>query len=242
MLRKHLIYIFLANNNREAGMKSSMFKLLGGALIAMSSSMSAQASTAEVFATDMGVYDWDGAHNPARTGVFIDEYFVRNFFVFDFSTVVLNNIQSAKFVVDFNYGELAPGYSMTYKMSNLSTSVSQLVAGGTNRLDIYNDLADGMVYGSRTLSSLAGTDTDFAIDFNADGIAALINANVKWAFGGSLSSTDPAQQAMLYGDVVNAKLVLTYADVTTPVPEPDTSAMLALGGLLLGANRLRKSK
>jgi hypothetical protein len=223
-------------------MKSILSKFGVMALVATCFSVSAHASTAEVFAIDMGVYNWDGAHNPARTGVVIDEYFVRNFFVFDFSIVVLNNIQSAKFVVDYNYGELAPGYSMTYKMSNLTTSVSQLVAGGTNRLDIYNDLADGMVYGSRTLSNLDGTDTDFAIDFNADGIAALINANVKWAFGGSLSSTDPAQQAMLYGDVVDAKLVLTYADVTTPVPEPDTSAMLALGCLLLGASRLRRSK
>jgi hypothetical protein len=223
-------------------MKSIMVKLGIAVLISTTFSINAKATTAEVFAIDMGVYDWDGAHNPARTGVAIDEYFVRNFFVFDFSTVVLNNIQSAKFIVDFNYGELAPGYSMIYKMSNLSTSVSQLVAGGTNRLDIYNDLADGMIYGSRTLSSLAGTDTDFAIDFNADGIAALINANVKWAFGGSLSSTDPAQQAMLYGDVVNAKLVLTYADVTTPVPEPETSGMLLIGGLLLGAVSLRKSK
>jgi hypothetical protein len=190
----------------------------------------------------MGVYNWDGAHNPARTGVVIDEYFVRNFFVFDFSTVVLNNIQSAKFVVDYNAGELTPGYSMTYKMSNLSTSVSQLVAGGTNRLDIYNDLADGMVYGSRTLYSLAGTDTDFAIDFNADGIAALINANVKWAFGGSLSSTDPAQQALLYGDVVNAKLVLTYADVTTPVPEADTSAMVLAGLGVMGLVSRRRNR
>jgi hypothetical protein len=211
-------------------------------LITATFSISAQAVTSEVIAIDMGVYDWDGAHNPTRTGVFIDEYFVRNFFVFDFSTVVLNNIQSAKFVVDYNYGELAPSHSMTYKMSNLTTSVSQLVAGGTNRLDIYNDLADGMVYGSRTLSNLDGTDTDFAIDFNADGIAALINANVKWAFGGSLSSTDPAQQAMLYGDVYSAKLVLTYADVATPVPEPKTSGMLLIGGLLLSAVSLRKSK
>jgi hypothetical protein len=224
-------------------MRSILNKLGVAALVATCFSVSAQASTVEVLAFDMGTYDWDGEHVPDRTGVFIDEYFVRNFFVFDFSTVVLDNIQSAKFVVDNNYGELAPGYSMTFKLSQLSTSVSQLIAGATNRIDIYNDLADGIVYGSRTLSSLAGTESDFAIDFNADGLAALKNANVRWGFGGSLSSTDPAQQSLLFGDVYSAKLVITYADVTTtPVPEPDTTGMLMLGGLLLGATRLRKSK
>lgn len=212
--------------------------------LAMATSLGAHAATTttEVLSYNYGNYTFFGEFNSDAYTANVASRLVNNFFVFDLTGVNLQNIESAHLWVDNNYAELRPGYSMTYTMYDVVTPLNVLMESGTSKFSVFKDLQQGVKYGSRTLNNLDGFDTDFTVDFDATGIAAISNANGLWAFGGALVTNDPSNQAMMFGDVYTAKLVLNYSAVTTPVPEADSSAMILAGLGLMGFISRRRYK
>lgn len=145
-------------------------------------------------AVDSGWYASDGHTNPAFPGG--DQYAagccwdgneVRNFFVFDLSTVTGRTITSATLRV---YNELfftrsADGME-TLTLFDVSTPLAALV-GRFGGITAFADLGSGITYGSRSFSDL---DNKMVVDIplNASALTALNSATGLLAIGGAVTT------------------------------------------------------
>jgi hypothetical protein len=206
--------------------------------------ITATSSKAEVVLNwvDSGWYNVTGDHTPTNNnyiaGICADcspsGTDFRNFFVFDTSSVA-GQVTSAK--LRLNTGFIAT--SGTYNLFDVTTPVATLVAGGNGQVAIYQDLGQGVSYGTTNLLT-SQSEQIIEITLNAASIAAINMSNQLFALGGSYAS---AGFHAFGGTNANEQrqLVLNFEPVAVPIP--GTIALFGLGllGFCLRASNLKTS-
>lgn len=187
-------------------------------------------------AVDSGRYDQTGFHEPADAGYMVGSLgsqVFRNWFVFDLSGVLPGSVTAGELVV-FNPvgGYVSTSPTLTFNLSEVSTAIDVLRAGGAGQLGIYNDLLDGLNYG-KTAARPGDVGTDIPVPLSSDALAALNRqAGSLFAIGGAITSGLIGNQALFVGssDAHARRLVLT----ATPVPEPASIVLLVCAAALMG--------
>jgi hypothetical protein len=222
-------------------------KLLVVGLAVLVTGPTSEASTFLIDATDSGQYSSEGDHAPGNfnyvTGNTSDRLQRRNFFVFALPAT-LETILSAELRLT-NPGPPNPGYqsdnsSETYVLRDVSTSITNLMAGGSGLTAIYQDLGTGTTYGSVVVSA-ASNGTIVTITLNESFISAAqaIGGGGFIALGGALSTldSDPKTTEFVFG-FTGASLSQSKLALTT-IPEPATVVLISLA---LGAVLLRRTR
>ncbi|HVK17593.1 MAG TPA: S8 family serine peptidase [Fimbriiglobus sp.] len=148
-------------------------------------------------ATDTGWYTDFGFHDPTNTnyytGLASGFGVLRGFWTFDLGSLsgsdsVLNaRLQLFNpFISDTDFSETLAFYSVT-------TPVSEILAGGFDRTDIYDDLGTGTLFGQREVLFFEDF-TLLDVQLSADAIAALLaGAGNPFAIGATLTTVDPTR-------------------------------------------------
>lgn len=244
------------------------------ALIGLLSMASTSSQAAVAFdATDRGWYDIDGTHNNFELNYIVGALQggapftadVRNFFVFDL-TSLSGTVTSATlrlwnpadnpatttnengFISNQNPLPLNERTEI-YRINDVTTPVVDLVAGNPGDNDPigvarFNDLGDGVVYGSH-VASTADNGTFVQIALNSAAISAInAHAGGLFAVGGNITTLDDltTNTEALFRFTNGIPLGDTQLLLTTaPVPEPETYALMLAGlGLVGFAARRRK--
>ena len=198
---------------------------LGAAALSLLLGSIARAETVTLVDTDKGWYSDAGDHDSFNESYLVgrDSGDFRNFFVFDLTDIV-DQITSAKLMV--NTIEVTGGGG-TYKLFSVETDVGELTEDGFGLTEIFDDLGEGSLYGSREISD-SEHDTDIDIPLGADFLSAANSASGLFAIGGALSplTADP-QYVFGYGEP-DVQLVLT-------IPEPGTVVLLLTGAAAMFA-------
>jgi hypothetical protein len=126
-------------------------------------------------------------------------------------------------------------------------SLAELLAGGTNRVDIFVDLGSGPIYatGPPIVESVSCCGQILSFTFTPEGIAYLNSRLGDTAvFGGAVRQ--PPDDLGSRGDFLFAGSPFSTSEigdvrelVLTPVPEPATIGMLGLGLVSMLARRRR---
>ena len=134
-----------------------------------------------------------------------------DFFVFD-----LANVRGTITGAQLSIGNAANGYLpgvpqgiSTFSMFDVTTSIAALEAANTGQMAIFDDLASGTLFASRTVSA-ADNGTQVLITLNANAIAALNAAEGgAFAIGGVLTNSTPEPgTVMLLGSALAGLLCL----------------------------------
>jgi len=147
-----------------------------------------------VAAFDTGWYQDAGYHDPTitnyLTGLLADYGEYRSFFAFD-----LSGLGGATEVISARFDVFSAFVTDTDPFENLivsdvTTTVGEVVAGGSDRVDIFDDLGGGTLFGSRDVRSFEDNIL-LGVDLNDDALTAL-NAAVgqQFALGGALTTID----------------------------------------------------
>jgi subtilisin family serine protease/Ca2+-binding RTX toxin-like protein len=174
-----------------------------------------------ILASDTGWYNNTGSHDPGNTNYFVGDAsgpLYRNWMTFNLPTLV-QPIVSAQLQIK-TYSANA---SETYELRDVITPVTTLVAGGTGLTSIYNDLGDGVIYGSRNFTS-ADSNQTVSINLNSSLVSALnTKSGQAFALGGWLTTLDNInndEYVFGFSNSLNpggdVQLLLTYG--TTPPP------------------------
>ena len=154
--------------------------------------------TTVISAVDTGWYTNSGYHYPGNTNYIVGDLrglfdgslreFYRDWFVFNLPTFS-QPVTSAELKIN-TYEFLSNDASETYVLRDVTTPISTLTAGGNGLTSIYNDLGDGIIYGSRNFTSADNYQT-VTIDFNSALVSALnAKSGQAFALGGSISTLD----------------------------------------------------
>lgn len=137
-----------------------------------------------------GWYNTDNVHTVFNQNYFCGNYYgtyYRNFFAFDLSNLasygITTPITSAVLHIRQYQSEPASG-TVTYELSAVSSSYSLIntdYEGAATAADIFNDLGDGVSYGSILVDKTAASSNFLDITLNSAAIAA-INAKVGSTF------------------------------------------------------------
>lgn len=195
-----------------------------------------------LFAVDTGWYDMTGFHDPVNVNYLVGDFSgvnYHNFSVFDLSSIKLD-ILSANLML-FNIaappidGFGSPDPFETYALYDVTTDLAVLL-DGTGGVGAYDDLADGIFYGSVDVTS-ADNGAFVKVELNSDAIAALNSARGLFAFGGTITTlSDPDVNEFVFAGshlMPDVRLVVTF------VPAPGTIALLATFGLRVIGRRRR---
>ena len=163
-----------------------------------------------------------------------DGYIVNNFFVFDLAGVTGPIISPSELnLLIPAQGVYAPNGSLTYTLFDVSTPVSDLLAGVPSS-SILDDLGSGISFGSAVVTE-SDNGTVFVVSFNQAGIAAL-NSSLGglFAIGGSITSGTGYAFGYTGGQV-------PYLTLDPPsVPEP--ASLVLFGSGLIGLATCMRSK
>jgi hypothetical protein len=187
--------------------------------------------------TDRGWYDNTGFHNPGNPNYVVGDTgvgVVRNFFVFDLSSVV-QPIASAKLALFVPSESAGPGYnspdaSENYELHDVATPLATLL-GGTGGVAAHTDLGSGVVYGSRTMTA-TDMGTIVEITLNPAAIAALDAATGFIAIGGSLTTLDGVSNSEFTFGSSGSVADITELRITL-VPEPSSAVLFSVASLAL---------
>lgn len=159
------------------------------------------AGTITLDATNSGWYYDDGSHvgytEPnISTGVCTACLYSgesRSFFLFDLSTVsapvVSATLRISTGDTDGSFGRLVTDDSFeTYSLFDVSSDPSILPVGDTGNTSLFDDLADGDLYGNYNLSS--PLDLYINIDLSAAAINDINNADALFGIGGAITTLD----------------------------------------------------
>lgn len=187
-------------------------------------------------AIDTGWYDSFGFHGPTNTNYFVGQLDatrqLRDFFAFNTSSLQ-GTILSAQLQAfnpgGVNAGYLSPDPTETLELFDVSTPISNLVAGGSGLTAIYDDLGTGTSFGTRVVSA-ADNGTLISMNLNAAGLAALGAAGGQFAIGGTLTTiADNTELVRLFGftsAALTRQLVVTTDDTDYYSISADGNAML----------------
>ncbi|HEY0548035.1 MAG TPA: immunoglobulin domain-containing protein [Verrucomicrobiae bacterium] len=193
-------------------------------------------------ASDAGWYSAANYHDPNNNNYLVGyhagsttEY--RDWFVFDLPAFA-SSIGSAELRL-FTFSISSAQGMETLELHHVSTPITTLVAGaGAGITNVFNDLADGTLYGLRTILVSEG-NSYITIPLNSNAVAAIgAAAGQRFALGGRLSSisTMPTSDERLFsfssGTGVYVELKLTFIGGTAPVviQQPRPLISLATGG------------
>ena len=183
--------------------------------------------------TDSGWYRSNGEHDPSNLNYAAGSYgyIYRNWFVFDLSGVT-TSISSGVLRLYTNY---AIG-SGNYTLRDVSTDITTLQTGGTNLIDIYNDLGTGSDYGSINISS-ADDYSLIEIELSASALTDINSAlGNLFAIGGEFVNPNLTNY-LAFSDTNNTDYVRQLVLEPTVVPIP--GAMLLLGTGIVGILGIR---
>jgi len=194
--------------------------------------------------TQSGWYDQSGFHsnNPNYiVGVCCGNGEHRDFFVFDLQGVAGKVVGATLRLFNPFGGYQSPDATETYTLFSVATPTSTLITGGIGLTAIFDDLANGPMYGSRVVSAVDNnTVVDIVLNANAvTDINALLG--LSFAIGGAITTlrgTAPfgsaATQETMFVLTGNGSRQL----LLTMVPEPATLLLLIAGLITLCATRL----
>jgi hypothetical protein len=162
----------------------------------------------------------------------------RNFFVFDLGSVQ-QDIGAARLRLA-NPKSIGLG-EFDYRLYDVTSSIDQLRAGGTNRLDIFSDLGSGNSYATSLFNVTNPAGRVVEIELNLAGLLALnAGRGGLFAIGGA---TIPGPYSSVYQEEFLFDYTGTPQDVRelqlTPVPEPATLLCVATGAAGMAVRRAR---
>jgi hypothetical protein len=195
-----------------------------------------------VNAIDHGWYDSSGYH-----GSFNDNYLCgnsvstpmpRNWFVFSIPALT-QQLASASLRI-YTFGVASPQGSETFELRHVNTPVGALRLGGNGLTNVYADLADGVIYGSRTFIN-AETYVFVNIPLNEAFLANVAAASGgTLALGGNLTTLNSSSNVNEYlfgnsGSLANSnqpavQLLLTYVNDGTPIFTQQPSSVTVNSG------------
>ncbi len=214
-------------------------------IVALAATIPAFSATVTLDAVDTGWYRSDGVHTPQnqnyQTGIF-DSTERRSFFVFDLSAVSGTVAAATLRLYNPLVSPTLPGYvspdpTETLEIYDVTTSAAS-VTGSTAGVAGFTDLGSGTLYGTKTVSA-ADNGTVVEVALNGAAVAALDSSSGLFLFGGVLSTLSGTANQYVFGFSTTSfagndvrQLVLEVRDIT-PVPEPATTGLTALGALAL---------
>jgi hypothetical protein len=151
-------------------------------------------TTLTINASASGSYDNTGYHDPADMSYGVGENIsgsglYRDFFVFSIPAFQ-GVVTSAQLLIN-SYTNASPTGVETYELHDVTSSIAALVSGGSGLTAIYNDLADGALYGTRNVQ-VSDTGTVVTIPLGTAFVNAVVAASGgQIALGGSISTLDP---------------------------------------------------
>ncbi len=179
-------------------------------------------STVTLNTLQTGWWNGTGSHTAANTNYVtgqIGGLGYRNFAVFDLAAVSLPIVGAQLRLFNPSNGYFSPDPTETYTLYDISTSIAELRANGSGRVDIYNDLGSGAMHGQRVVSS-ADNNTLISTTVNAAGVAALNAARGQLtALGGGLTTISGGADQYVYGftGAGQRQLVLELQDPAGPI-------------------------
>jgi hypothetical protein len=218
------------------------FFLTAWAVLLFSLSARAADCSLTLGASDAGWYSAANFHDPNNNNYLVGyhagsmtEY--RDWFVFDLPAFA-SSIGSAELRL-FTFSISSANGMETLELHHVATPIATLVAGvGPGVTNVFNDLADGALYGLRTvLSTEANSYITMPLSSNA--VAALsAAAGQRFAIGGRLSSISPMPTgderlfSFSSGTGVYVELKLTFGGSSAPVivQQPQANISLPAGG------------
>jgi len=215
------------------------FKVFNAALVSVLLVVSnlsnvANAGLITINAVNGGYYNSNGSHSGGtHTNTYTSGDMYHSWYGFDLSGLNFTILNSASISI-VNSASSSGG---DFELYEVNTPYSNL--GTVTSLSIFNDLSDGalLASGSVTNASLLATTT-----FNNVGLSEITNnIGSAWAFG-VYNPTGGSGSNGLFGwnSAPQATLTLTFDETTTPVPEPSTLAIFALGMIGLASRRFKK--
>jgi len=165
-------------------------------------------------AVDSGFYTWEGSHSAGSTNYVVGDTAasgvneLRNFFVFDLSSVsgtvafAALQIYNPSETVDPGNGFNSPDPFETYVVNEVTTDIGTLTAGGTGLVSIFDDLGDGLGYGSVDVDA-GDNGTSILIPLNGDAVDAInLAVGGSWAVGGAVTTLvgNPLQAVFAYSN------------------------------------------
>lgn len=229
-------------------LKQTMIALTSAAAIGVGFAGSAEAGSLGISSYDSGWYSQTGTHNPTNWSTFTgtsSNFEYRSFGVFDLSTVT-ENIVGAELKVTTgslrsNVGETA--FSELFTVWDVTTDVSELLAGGFGKTDTFNDLGSGAMYGSKLVNGNSGDSTDFTVDLSGalDGLNAARGST--FATGQTCSTCSGIESFTLgvFSPDPVFELILHFEKASTEsVPEPASLLGLAAIGAAAAGGILKK--
>ncbi len=203
-------------NNRR-----NLMLLFSGLLLLGLAPASSRADTnVTLNALDSGWYKPDGSHNADNDNYIAGKVGaageLRNFFVFDLSTI-RGPIRSATLRI-FHPGS---GYNSvdaqeTYTTFDVSTAIADLMATNSTRTDIHADLGSGSTYGSVQVLD-PSNNVVVELSLNGSGLAALNSAQGLVAIGGALTSLRGQDDEYIFGGSDGSGLRQLVLTVGSPV-------------------------
>jgi hypothetical protein len=153
-------------------------------------------------ALDSGWYKPDGSHDSDNDNYIAGKVGaageLRNFFVFDLSTI-RGPIKSATlriFHPGSGYNSVDP--QETYTTFDVSTAIAELMATNVMRTDIHADLGSGSTYGSVQVTD-PSNNVVVELNLNGVGLATLNSAQGLVAIGGALTSLRGQDDEYIFG-------------------------------------------
>ncbi len=200
-----------------------------------------EASALTFDSVDQGQYNMAGDHSFPNTNYVAGNVagtspdVLRNFFVFDLSSVS-GNITSAELrLFNPNFGFQSVDPSEDYALFDVTTPASTLVGTlGRNlgRADIFADLGTGIGYGVTTVTT-ADNGSTVVVPLNASFVAAATATSGLLAIGGAVTTLD--------GSINTGELIFGFSgnpgQLVLNVPEPSAPLLLVVGlaGIVLGS-------
>lgn len=159
----------------------------------------------------------------------------RNWFTFDLSGIT-QNIISAKLRLYTG----AASHTGRYKLYDVSSNISAVIAGGNNKNKIYKDLGTGTLFGSKQIQP-ANNRKIINIALNNAALASLNNSiGSLWAIGGKYTNS-PGYAFSFTNNVSYKRQLILGLQPIAPVPEPGAITLLLFGFVSITAFRSRRN-
>ena len=194
--------------------------LSGLLLLSMAPATARGDTTVTLSAVDSGWYKPEGSHNADNDNYIVGKVSMtgelRNFFVFDLSTI-RGPIRNATLrILNPGAGYNSVDAQETYTTFDVATAIAELVATNDTRTDIHADLGSGSTYGSVQVFE-PSNNVVVEVNLNGSGLAALNSAQGLVAIGGALTSLRGQDDEYIFGGSDGASLRQLVLTVGSPL-------------------------